>query len=133
MLSVQPHSHIEQAVQSLGALGQLCQISILEGFRETVEQRPDITLLEFAVSGLTPLIQDGGNEPVRADTNITRTDDEVMGFFVLNHDFLVGFDPFVLMMPLAHELADGPFDELRQIPVNVNSVLATELHLSAER
>ena len=79
-------------MQSTGALGHLCQISIFQCLRERIKQRPDITLFKLPVSGLTPFVQDGRNEPVGADTDITGPDDEVMSFFVLNHDLFVGFD-----------------------------------------
>jgi len=130
--SVQPHSHIQQLMKSLCALGQFSQASLFQRLRKTVEQAPDIPLLKCLVPRVSPFVKHIGNVAVRADIDIYATNHQVMGSFIAHFMLLVGFDAFVLMMPFVHELRNGPFHELRKVPIDVNSLFATELHFPAE-
>ena len=82
--------------------------------------------------GFAPFMEDRRDEPIAANADITGPNDEVVGFSLGDDDFLVGSDPLVLVMPLREQEADGTFSELREIPVDEPSVLASELHFTTE-
>jgi len=65
--SVQPHRHIQKPVERLSPPRQFVAVAVLQGFRETVEQTPDVAVLECLVLWLTPLMQDRRDEAVGAD------------------------------------------------------------------
>ena len=126
----QPDVGVHQAVQRLCSFRQLGQITLLERFRERVEQAPDTPALEGRMPGFTSFLEDGGNDTVAAHSDIGRTDDEIVGVGVRDLGILVSGDAFVLMMPLCQQQSDGTADELGQVTQDVTSVLAGELDLS---
>ena len=130
LLGGQPDVGVHQAVERLGSFRQFGQITLLERFRERVEQAPDTPALEGRMPGFTPFLEDGGNDAVAAHSDIGRTDDEIVGVGVRDLGILVSGDPFVLMMPLGQQQSDGTADELGQVAQNVTGVLSGELNLA---
>lgn len=126
----EPDIGVHQAVQRLCSFRQLGQITLLERFREGVEQAPDTPALEGRMPGFTPFLEDGGNDAVAAHSDIGRTDDEIVGVGVRDLGILVGGNAFILMMPLCQQQADGAADELGQVAQDVTGVLAGELDLT---
>ena len=120
-------------MECLRSTRQFCQRPLFQSLREAVEQGPGVAMREFLMLWLTPFTEDGGDEPVRHHGHVTSTDDEIVGCFVLDLVVLVRCDPFILVVPLGQKQADGPFHELWQVPVDVWGMLASKLHLSAER
>src|SRR5438874_9970190 len=54
---VQTDVRIQKPVERFGFSGHLSQTAFLERFSEGVEQRPDIPLLEFRMTRLTPFLK----------------------------------------------------------------------------
>mgnify|MGYP007070994809 CR=1 FL=1 len=120
-------------MQRLGAFRQLGQVTVLERFRERVEQAPDTAVLEGRMPWFTPFLKDRGNQPVATHAHIGRTDDEIVGVGVRDPGIFVGGDAFVLMMPLGQQQSDGTADQLWEVTQDVAGVLAGELDLAGER
>ena len=68
---------VEQSVQGFRALGQFIQIPLLQRL-ERIKEAPDIPLFEGIMPRLPPFIQDGRDEPVRAHSNATGTNEKIM-------------------------------------------------------
>ncbi len=83
-------------------------------------------------AGLAPLVRHGGNQAIAANAHICCADDQVVGARIRYFALFVGSDTNVLFVPLAHELADGPFGNQGQVTHNNPGVLAREFHLAAE-
>src|SRR6266571_3803977 len=54
---VETHVRIQEPVERFGFSWHFSQTAFLERFREGVEQRPDIPLLEFRMARLTPFLK----------------------------------------------------------------------------
>lgn len=60
---------------------------------------------------LTPLLEDARNVRVGTHPDIDAADHQIMSRFGADVVTLVGFDAFVLVMPLCEQQADGTFDD----------------------
>ncbi len=124
---------VEQAVKRFRALGQFSEAALLQCFCERIEQAPDIPILEGLMLRLAPFVKHERNESVAAHTDISRSDNKIVGIDVGDFCFLVGSNSFVLMVPLCEQEANGSADKLRKITNNVTGVFAAEFDLATER
>ncbi len=123
---------IEQPVKGFGAFGEFSEVAVLQRFRESVEQAPDVALLKGIVPGFAPFMKHRGDQTVGTHSDIRGPDDEVMGFNVCDLSFFVGGDAFVLIMPFGQEKADGATDQLGQVADDEPGVFTCEFDLATE-
>lgn len=81
---------------------------------------------------LTPFMKHTRDVAVGAYSHITGANDQVMSDGIFDLGVLVGSDPFILIVPFDHELADRLLGELRQIPKYEPGVFSGKLYFSAE-
>lgn len=65
---------IQQSVESFSPLGQLSEIPILQRLGEGIEEGPDTALLKLLMPGFSPFMENGRDEPVGANANVTCPD-----------------------------------------------------------
>lgn len=119
-------------MEGFGAFGQFGEVSVFKGFRERVEQAPDVTILKDLMTGLSPFMKHFRDQTVGAHVDIGRTDDEVVGIGVGDLGFFVGGDAFVLIVPFCEQETNGAADELREVADDEPGVFAGEFDLTAE-
>lgn len=122
---------VEQAVQGFRPSWQLHKVAF-QDLSKGVEQRPNVANLECTVTRLTPLLQHGSNASRSTDTDITRSDDEIVSVGVRDFSFLVGSDTAILLMPLRHELTDGALGNQGEVTGDVFRVLPGKFYFAAE-
>lgn len=84
------------------------------------------------MSGFAPFIEHRRNQAVGTDADISRPDDEVVGFGVGDLGFFVGGDAFVLIVPFCEQETDGATDELGKVADDEPGVFAGEFDLTTE-
>lgn len=117
-------------MQGFGAFGQFSQVAVFEGFRECVEEAPDIPPFKGVVPGFPPFLKHFWDQPVGAHAHIRRPDDEVMGFRIRDLRFFVGGNPSVLVVPLGEQQTNRAADQLGQVTHDEPGVFAGELDLT---
>lgn len=122
---------VHERVERLRARRQQRQVS-LQGFSEAVEERPDGALPEHVMRGLTPFLDDLGQDRDWAHTDIDRTHHEIMSIAVVDSVAAVALDTLFLMLPFVLELPDGPLREHGQIAPDEAGVLTRQLHFPME-
>lgn len=122
---------VEQAVQGFRPSWQLHKVAF-QNLSEGIEQRPYVTSLECTVTRLTPLLKHGGNASCSTDTDITRSDDEIVSVGVRDFGFFVGSDTAILLMPLRHELTDGALGNQWEVTGDKFRVLPGKFYFAAE-
>lgn len=118
-------------MQALGSPGQFNQVS-LGDLRERIEQRPQVSWLEFLMLGIAPLLQDVGNLPWSGRTDIRAADDEIMRGSVIHVLCFVCSNTFILVMPLLHQPANGILRQHRNIAQDEPSMFPGNFDLAAE-
>lgn len=116
-------------MQRLRAFRQLRECAVFQRLRERVEQAPSVAAFERLVLGFPPFMQHRRNHSVGAHTHVAGSDDKVVSSGILNFRTFVGGNPFILVMPLRKEQADGTFYQLRQIADDESRVFPGEFDL----
>lgn len=85
------------------------------------------------MTGFPPVLENRGDQSVGACTDIGGTDHEIMSVPILQLYRFVGADSLILMMPFLLQLANGSFNDLREISIDEPGVLSHEFDLTTER
>jgi hypothetical protein len=123
---------IEQPVQCLGSLGQFHQISLSQSGGERIEEAPDVSLLEFLMGRFSPFVQDIGDCSIGHYAHIGGANDQIMRCGIIDFGFLVGINPFILIVPEGDELPNCASNDLGQIASDEPGVFSREFNLTTE-
>src|SRR4029078_13247924 len=128
-----PAGRVHQAVQGLRGARALEEVRLLQDLGEGVEETPAVPgRRELGVPGLAPLLQDLGDLRHGRDPVVEGLDDDVVGLRVGHLEALVGVDPVVLPLAEVADPADGGLDQVGEIALDEDGVLAADLDLAAE-
>ena len=120
-------------MERFSAFRQLLEIPIFQRLRERIEETPNVSPFKCIMFGLTPFMKHAGDQTIRANANVHRANEQIMGFSVVDLCLFVGGDAGVLLMPFRHEFPNRPRNKLGQVTVDVAGVLPVEFDVSHER